>query len=160
MPDYHRVTTQQPSNDHISESLRVGIVWAPFPFRSCQLSIFHHLDLLRSHGTIIFWLCRHGDTTLCTLTKLVLGMMGQLRPKSVRGGSKSSIILPSPQKQGGLPLMEALAKRHSAQECAPDALPLQLLSEQLWAAYGINRPDGGRTAPSALLVMSLTKSIL
>ncbi|MGJ0486635.1 MAG: SagB/ThcOx family dehydrogenase [Methylomicrobium sp.] len=58
--------------------------------------------------------------------------------------------MPSPQKQGGLPLMEALAKRQSAREFAPDALPLQLLSDLLWAAYGINRTDGGRTAPSAL----------
>jgi nitroreductase len=88
--------------------------------------------------------------TLSTLTKLVLGMMGQLRSKHVRGDSETSIALPRPQKQGGLPLMEALAKRHSSREFAPDALRLQLLSDLLWAAYGINRADGGRTAPSAL----------
>ena len=29
-------------------------------------------------------------------------------------------------------------------------LPLPLLSNLLWAAFGVNRPDGGRTAPSAL----------
>jgi nitroreductase len=46
--------------------------------------------------------------------------------------------------------MEALAKRHSSREFKPDALPLPLLSGLLWAAYGQNRPDGGRTAPSAL----------
>ena len=84
------------------------------------------------------------------MTKLVLGMMGQLRPKPVRGNSESAIILPSPQQQGGLPLMEALSKRHSAREFLPDALPLKLLSDLLWTAYGINRPEGGRTAPSAL----------
>jgi SagB-type dehydrogenase family enzyme len=33
---------------------------------------------------------------------------------------------------------------------APDALPLPLLSGLLWAAYGFNRKDSGRTAPSAL----------
>jgi len=87
---------------------------------------------------------------MSTLTKLVLGMMGQLRPKPVRGNSEISIALPPPQKQGGLPLMETLAKRHSWREFAPDALPLPLLSDLLWAAYGVNRADGGRTAPSAL----------
>ena len=46
--------------------------------------------------------------------------------------------------------MEALKKRHSSREFAPDALPLPLLSNLLWAAYGVNRVEGGRTAPSAL----------
>lgn len=46
--------------------------------------------------------------------------------------------------------MEALSKRHSAREFASEPLPLQLLSNLLWAAYGINRVDGRRTAPSAL----------
>jgi SagB-type dehydrogenase family enzyme len=87
---------------------------------------------------------------LSTLTKLVLGMMGQLRPKPLRGDSETSIALSPPQQQGGLPLMETLMRRHSSREFAPDALPLQLLSDLLWAAYGINRADGGRTAPSAL----------
>lgn len=46
--------------------------------------------------------------------------------------------------------MDTLARRHSSREFAPDVLPLPVLSGLLWAAYGINRPDGGRTAPSAL----------
>jgi len=46
--------------------------------------------------------------------------------------------------------MEALAQRHSTRDFSPDALPLPLLSGLLWAAYGVNRKDGGRTAPSAL----------
>ena len=46
--------------------------------------------------------------------------------------------------------MEALARRHSSRDFAHDALPLPLLSGLLWAAYGVNRADGGRTAPSAL----------
>jgi SagB-type dehydrogenase family enzyme len=85
-----------------------------------------------------------------TLSKFVLGMMGRLRPKPVTGDATAAISLPSPGKNGGLPLMEALAKRHSAREFASDPLPLPLLSNLLWAAYGINREDGGRTAPSAL----------
>ena len=87
---------------------------------------------------------------MSTLTKLALGAMGQLRPKPAKGESASSISLPAPEKRGGLPLMEALARRHSSREFARDALPLPLLSSLLWAAYGLNRTDGGRTAPSAL----------
>jgi nitroreductase len=53
-------------------------------------------------------------------------------------------------KQGGLPLMEALARRRSSREFAPDALPLPVLSGLLWAAFGRNRDDGKRTAPTAI----------
>ncbi len=84
------------------------------------------------------------------LTKLVLGMMGQLRPKPVQGDASKAIALPLPQKEGGMPLMEAISKRRSEREFAPTELPLPMLSNLLWAAYGVNRPDGGRTAPSAL----------
>ena len=87
---------------------------------------------------------------MSTLTKLALGVMGQLRPKPARGDSLTSIPLPPPEKHGGLPLMEALARRRSSRDFASDALPLPLLSGLLWAAYGWNRNDGGRTAPSAL----------
>lgn len=85
-----------------------------------------------------------------TLTKLVLGMMGQLRPMPARGNSATSIVLPPPAKQGGLPLLTALARRRSSRDFAPTPLPLPLLSDLLWSACGINRADGGRTAPSAL----------
>jgi len=85
-----------------------------------------------------------------TLTKLALGVMGKLRPKPAIGSSADAIALPVPETDGGLPLMQALQRRHSAREFAPDALPLPLLSGLLWAACGCNRPDGGRTAPSAL----------
>ena len=85
-----------------------------------------------------------------TLTKLALGVMGQMRPKPPKGDSATSVPLPPPQKHGGIALMEALSKRRSSREFAPDTLPLPLLSGLLWAAYGVNRTDGGRTAPSAL----------
>ncbi len=87
---------------------------------------------------------------MSTLTKVVTGMMGQLRPKPAKGDSATSIALPPPARQGGLPLMEALTRRQSAREFAPDALPLPLLSGLLWAAFGRNREDGKRTAPTAL----------
>ena len=87
---------------------------------------------------------------MSTLTKLALGLMGKLRPKPSVGDAATSIALPPPAKYGGLPLMEALAKRQSSREFAPEALPMQVLSDLLWAAYGVNRDGGGRTAPSAL----------
>ncbi|HEX9180873.1 MAG TPA: nitroreductase family protein, partial [Burkholderiales bacterium] len=87
---------------------------------------------------------------MSTLTKLALGMMGRLRPKPATGDSTGSIPLPPPDRRGGISLMESLAQRRSSRDFAPEALPLPLLSGLLWAAYGVNRPDGGRTAPSAL----------
>jgi SagB-type dehydrogenase family enzyme len=60
------------------------------------------------------------------------------------------IKLPAPQTEAGLPLMQALRTRRSNREFAPRKLPLQVLANLLWAAFGVNRPDsGGRTAPSA-----------
>jgi nitroreductase len=61
-----------------------------------------------------------------------------------------SIELPPPQKTGGMPLMEALAKRSTARAFATNDLSPQQISSLLWAAFGINRPDGKRTAPSAM----------
>ena len=57
---------------------------------------------------------------------------------------------PAPDKRGGLPLMQALARRRSTREFARKPLPLPALSSLLWAAFGVNRRDGGRTAPSAI----------
>ncbi len=87
---------------------------------------------------------------MSALTKLALGMMGRLRPSPAKGDSAHSIALPPPAKEGGKPLYEVLAKRCSSRAFAQTALPLSLLSDLLWAADGINRADGGRTAPSAI----------
>jgi nitroreductase len=45
--------------------------------------------------------------------------------------------------------MEALNDRHSSRDFSATDLPRQQLANLLWAANGINRPDGRRTAPSA-----------
>jgi nitroreductase len=87
---------------------------------------------------------------MSTLTKLALGAMGRLRPRPATGASPKSIELPLPVKEGGQPLMEALAQRRSEREFMRADLPVPLLSNLLWAAWGVNRPDGHRTAPSAL----------
>ena len=59
------------------------------------------------------------------------------------------IELPPPQKTGGMPVMEVLAKRSTARAFATNDLAPQQISSLLWSAFGINRPDGKRTAPSA-----------
>ncbi|MGQ9603998.1 MAG: SagB/ThcOx family dehydrogenase [bacterium] len=60
------------------------------------------------------------------------------------------IKLPSPRTEGGMPLMEALKARRSSRAFSEKEIPLDVLSDLLWAAFGINRPEEGkRTAPSA-----------
>ena len=46
--------------------------------------------------------------------------------------------------------MQVLKERKTRREFSPENLPTQVLANLLWAAFGINRPDGGRTAPSAM----------
>jgi nitroreductase len=58
--------------------------------------------------------------------------------------------LPKPATTGGMPLMDALARRQSIRSYSQKELPPQVLSNLLWAAWGVNRPGTGqRTAPSA-----------
>ncbi len=57
------------------------------------------------------------------------------------------MLLP-PRQYGGRPLMEALWARRSCREYSELPLEPQVLSDLLWAAYGINRRETGeRTAP-------------
>jgi nitroreductase len=61
-----------------------------------------------------------------------------------------SIRLVEPQMEGGRPLMQVLNERKSSRAFSTEQLPAQVLSNMLWAAFGVNRPDSGkRTAPSA-----------
>jgi len=86
-----------------------------------------------------------------TLTKLALGLMGQLKPQPPAGDAATTLALPPPRRNGGMPLMQALLHRESQRAFAPKALRKQTLSDLLWAAGGINRRElGGRTAPSAM----------
>ena len=60
------------------------------------------------------------------------------------------VELPKPDMEGGKPLMQVLKARQSGREFSAEKLPPQVLSNLLWAAWGVNRPDSGRrTAPSA-----------
>ena len=59
------------------------------------------------------------------------------------------LALPPPALPRDAGLEQALRARRSTRELRPDPLPLSLLSTLLWSAFGVNRPHGGRTAPSA-----------
>jgi len=67
--------------------------------------------------------------------------------------AQDAIKLPAPQMDGGKPLMQALKLRQSTRgNFGPEEkLSMQTLSNLLWAADGVNRPQGNhRTAPSAV----------
>jgi SagB-type dehydrogenase family enzyme len=61
----------------------------------------------------------------------------------------ADLVLPAPNRSGGMPLLDALAARRSTRTFSERALPTQVLSDLLWAGWGVNRDDGRRTAPSA-----------
>ena len=60
-----------------------------------------------------------------------------------------NIVLPKPVTTGGKPLMQALNERATNRNIAEKPLSVEHLSNLLWAASGINRPDGRMTAPTA-----------
>ena len=64
--------------------------------------------------------------------------------------AQSSIKLPQPDKSLKTTLIDALQNRQSLRSFSDKEFSDQDLSTLLWAANGINREDGKRTAPSAL----------
>ncbi len=71
-------------------------------------------------------------------------------PAGVHAQELKAVKLLAAQEQSGKPLMQALKERKSSREFSARELPLQMLSDMLWAACGINRPDSGHhTAPTA-----------
>lgn len=72
-----------------------------------------------------------------------------LLPFSAFTAGLEPLALPKPRTEGGKPLMQVLKERKTGREFSPEKLSPQVLSDLLWAAWGVNRPDGRRTAPSA-----------
>jgi len=81
---------------------------------------------------------------------------------SVLAGSASSfaqglqpITLAKPEMDGGKSVLAALKERKTIRNISSEKLPAQILSNLLWAAFGVNREKGpfagrtGRTAASA-----------
>lgn len=72
------------------------------------------------------------------------------------GEQMKPLSLPQPQTTGGRPLMQVLKDRSTSRSFSSEKLSPQMLSNLLWAAWGINRPaTGGRTAPSAMNVQEI-----
>jgi len=72
-------------------------------------------------------------------------------PSLTVGQGPEPIKLPDPQTDIGRPLMQVLKDRASSRAFSSEKLPDQVLSNLLWAAFGINRQESGkRTAPSAM----------
>ena len=77
--------------------------------------------------------------------------IGLLLSTLAAAGNLKPIQLPRPRTEGGLPLMQALKARQTSRSFSSKKLSNQVLSDLLWAACGVNRPDSGkRTAPSAM----------
>lgn len=88
--------------------------------------------------------------TVFLLAFLVLTVL-VVSPSLAIAQEAKDIQLPNPQMDGGRPLMQVLKERKSLREFSTKKLPLQVLSNLLWAANGINRPqEAKRTAPSAV----------
>src|ERR1035437_6289609 len=65
-----------------------------------------------------------------------------------------TIVLPIPEKDGGKSMLASLQERKTNRSISSKELPLQVVSNLMWAAFGVNRDSGGfgkkgRTAPSA-----------
>ncbi|MBE3072301.1 MAG: SagB/ThcOx family dehydrogenase, partial [Acidobacteria bacterium] len=85
--------------------------------------------------------------TLVVVLVFVLSGSAGLRPAAQE---LEAIKLPPPQTDGGKPLMQVLKSRHTSRVFDTTPLPAQVLSNLLWAGFGVNREDGKRTAPSAV----------
>ena len=87
-----------------------------------------------------------GVTYLMTIS-LLLGCLA-LGSKGLAKESERNIVLDPPQELFHIDLGEALSSRRSTRDFIQQDVTLQDLSTVLWAANGINRKDGKRTAPA------------
>jgi SagB-type dehydrogenase family enzyme len=83
---------------------------------------------------------------------IVLGVIATCLADPLSGAELlEPIHLPPPETRGGMPLMQALSNRMSTKEFTTKAIPPDQISNLLWAAFGINRPESGkRTAATAV----------
>lgn len=86
---------------------------------------------------------------LCLPLALIACRASVASPTARRAEKEERIDLPAPRTTGAMSLEEALAQRHSVRSFAGISLTFDELGQLLWAAQGITRDWGGRTAPSA-----------
>ncbi|NSW93863.1 MAG: nitroreductase family protein [Bacteroidales bacterium] len=83
------------------------------------------------------------------MKKVINFLLISLAISALNAQVTETIVLPPAQKSGGMPIMEAFSLRKSQRSFSQRELTVQQLSNLLWAAYGINRPEGLRTVPAA-----------
>lgn len=82
------------------------------------------------------------------MKKFILGVLvAMITVNSAQALDKQ---LPQPDKNGGMPLMEALQQRRSGKFFVNKDIDDKNLSNILWAAYGTNDNEGRRTIPTAM----------
>lgn len=110
----------------------------------CMLSIIRKARI-KSDSGVSFMRTSHWVRTRVPWAALILCAA------SLFAQEPKPVPLPGPQTQIGRPLMQVLKERRSTRTFNPEKLPAQVLSNLLWAAFGVNRPESGkRTAPSAM----------
>ena len=89
------------------------------------------------------------NSSACRIARLALAVL-LMGPSFISAQEPKTIQLLPPDMDGGRPLMRVLKDRASSRNFSTEKLPPEVLSNMLWAAFGVNRPEsGGRTAPSA-----------
>jgi SagB-type dehydrogenase family enzyme len=86
---------------------------------------------------------------------LAAALAGLLAAVCLQAAEAPPLPLPPPQKAGGQPLLTVLSERKSTREFGPESLSPPQLGNLLWAAFGVNRTNGQRTAPSAMNAQEL-----
>ncbi len=84
------------------------------------------------------------------ITSAATGAILSVAPGIALAEEPKTMQLVAPQPGAGSPFIQLLWKRKSSREFSSKPLPVEVLSNLLWAGFGINRPDGKRTAPSAM----------
>lgn len=65
------------------------------------------------------------------------------------GAAAVEKVLPQPQTEGGMPLMQAIKQRRAVRDFSNKPIDEQTLSNLLWATYGVSNEEGKRTIPTA-----------
>jgi SagB-type dehydrogenase family enzyme len=85
----------------------------------------------------------------------------QAAPADGPAEPRETIPLPAPARVGAVSVEEALARRRSVREYAPDAPSLEVLAQLLWSAQGVtDAATGYRTAPSAGATLPIEVDVL
>lgn len=92
--------------------------------------------------------------TLPAVTAMVSSLAGSAQEAPQPEKQLKPISLPKPDADGGKSVLAALKERKTTRNISDKEIPPQVLSNVLWAAFGVNREKGafgkaGRTAASA-----------